>query len=207
MWRGSNWAAVVAGASALAIGVGACGGSSGSSSASSGGSSGGSSAPQTSTVTVQTKTVTAPASGHDQAGDGGAAAQQGKAGAAGGSGSSGSSGAGGSSGSSGAGGSSGSSGAGGARGAAGGSGAIAVYQPSSLVSKSAATTVLTSPDSVDKIGAFYGGVLANAGWQIRSSAKSAYSANFTAHRDGEGVSISVYPRGSGAGITISKHPE
>jgi hypothetical protein len=76
-----------------------------------------------------------------------------------------------------------------------------------VVSKSGTTTVLTSPDSIGKVGSFYGGVLANGGWQIRSSAKSAYSANFTAHRDGEGVTISVYPRGSGSGITISKHPE
>jgi hypothetical protein len=85
--------------------------------------------------------------------------------------------------------------------------AVPDYRPASVASKSAYSTVLTSPDSVSKIGSFYQGVLAKGGWQLRSSSNTAYSANFTAHRANEGVSISVYPRGGGSGISISTHPE
>jgi hypothetical protein len=67
--------------------------------------------------------------------------------------------------------------------------------------------VLTSPDSVTQIGNFYKDALAKGGWQIRSSSGSAYNASFSAHRANEGVSISVYPRGAGSGISIATHPE
>jgi hypothetical protein len=85
--------------------------------------------------------------------------------------------------------------------------AVPEYRPASVVSKSKYSTVLTSPDSVSKIGSYYQGVLANGGWQLRSSSKTPYSASFTAHRASEGVTISVYPRGSGSGVSISTHPE
>ncbi len=81
------------------------------------------------------------------------------------------------------------------------------YQPSSVVSKSAYATVLSSPDAVSKVGAFYRDVLAKGGWQVRSGSSSAYSASFIAHRDSQGATISVYPRGSGSGISITTHPE
>jgi hypothetical protein len=85
--------------------------------------------------------------------------------------------------------------------------AVPEYRPASVVSKSKYSTVLTSPDSVSKIGSYYQGVLANGGWQLRSSSKTPYSASFAAHRASEGVTISVYPRGSGSGVSISTHPE
>jgi hypothetical protein len=81
------------------------------------------------------------------------------------------------------------------------------YQPGSVVSKSRYSTVLTSPDSVSKIGAYYQDVLAKGRWQLRSSSNTPYSASFTAHRANEGVTVSVYPRGSGSGVSISTHPE
>jgi hypothetical protein len=80
------------------------------------------------------------------------------------------------------------------------------YQPSTVVSKSASSTVLTSPDPVGKIGAFYRDALARDGWHVTSSSTSAYHASFTAQRSSEGASISVYSRGSGSGISISTHP-
>jgi hypothetical protein len=80
------------------------------------------------------------------------------------------------------------------------------YQPATLVSKSAYSTVLTSPDSVSKIGEFYRNALATGGWQVTASSMSAYHASFTASRSNEGVSVSVYSRGSGSGISISTHP-
>ena len=75
-----------------------------------------------------------------------------------------------------------------------------------MVSSSASSTVLTSPDSVQKIGAFYSGALAKGGWHVTSSSTGAYHASFTADRGGEGASISVYPRAGGSGISISTHP-
>lgn len=85
-------------------------------------------------------------------------------------------------------------------------GTLARYRPSAVVSKSAYATVLTSPDPVSKIGAFYQKALASGGWHVTSTSKSAYHASFTAHRGHQGVSISVYSRGNGSGISISTHP-
>lgn len=87
-----------------------------------------------------------------------------------------------------------------------GKGTVPNYEPSTIVSKSAVSAVLTSPDPVSKIGAFYQNALAKGGWHVLSSSSSAYSASFNATLGGEGVSISVYPRGNGSGISISTHP-
>jgi hypothetical protein len=80
------------------------------------------------------------------------------------------------------------------------------YQQSTVVSKSEYSTVLTSPDSVSKVGQFYRNALAAGGWQVTSSSMSAYHASFTADRSHEGVNVSVYSRGSGSGVSISTHP-
>jgi hypothetical protein len=81
------------------------------------------------------------------------------------------------------------------------------YQPSTVLTKSPYSTVLESPDSVSQVGAFYEGALKKDGWDIGSKSSSSYHASFTAHRTGEGASISVYPRESGSGISINTHPE
>jgi hypothetical protein len=86
-------------------------------------------------------------------------------------------------------------------------GNLADYQPSSVVSRSAYSIVLTSPDPVSKIGEFYRNALAVGGWHVTSSSQSAYHASFVAYRDNQGVSVSVYSRGSGSGISISTHPQ
>jgi hypothetical protein len=80
------------------------------------------------------------------------------------------------------------------------------YKPSTVVSKSAGSTVLASSDSVHKVGAFYRKALAAGGWHVASSSMSSYHASFTADRGHEGVSISVYARAGGSGISISTHP-
>jgi hypothetical protein len=80
------------------------------------------------------------------------------------------------------------------------------YRPATVVSDSGTTTVLKSPDSVTKIGAFYRNALANGGWDTTSASTGFFHASFTAHRAHEGVSISVYPRFGGAGISISRYP-
>jgi hypothetical protein len=80
------------------------------------------------------------------------------------------------------------------------------YRPATVVSDSGTTTVLKSPDSVSKIGEFYRNALASGGWDTTSSSMGFLHASFTAHRAHEGVSISVYPRFGGAGISISRYP-
>ena len=85
-------------------------------------------------------------------------------------------------------------------------GTLPDYQPSKLVSKTSTSTVLTSPDSVAKIGAFYADVLAKGGWQVISSSVGSFHASFTVSHDHQGASISVYPRWGGSGISISTYP-
>jgi hypothetical protein len=80
------------------------------------------------------------------------------------------------------------------------------YQPATIVSKTSTSTVLTSPDSVAKIGAFYADVLAKGGWHVISSSVGSFHASFTASHDHQGASISVYPRWGGSGISISTYP-
>jgi hypothetical protein len=80
------------------------------------------------------------------------------------------------------------------------------YRPSTVVSESGTTTVLRSPDSVTQVGAFYRSALANGGWDTTSSSMGSFHASFTAHRAGEGVSVSVYPRLGGSGISVSQYP-
>jgi hypothetical protein len=80
------------------------------------------------------------------------------------------------------------------------------YSPATVMSESGTTTVLKSPDSVAKVGAFYRNALAQGGWDTTSSSMGSFHASFTAHRAGEGMSISVYPRWGGSGVSISRYP-
>jgi len=79
------------------------------------------------------------------------------------------------------------------------------YQPSTVVSKSECSTVLTSSDRVSKIGTFYQNALATGGWHVASSSMGPYHESFTAYRGHEGASISVYVRWGGSGISISTY--
>jgi hypothetical protein len=80
------------------------------------------------------------------------------------------------------------------------------YQPSKVVSKTSASSVLESSDSVRTIGEFYAGALAKGGWHVISSSVGSYHASFTAYRGDQGASISVYPLGAGSGISVSTYP-
>lgn len=75
-----------------------------------------------------------------------------------------------------------------------------------MVSSTASSTVLTSPDSVTKVADFYKAELPKDGWHVTSSTIGTYSATFTATRGNEGANISVYRSGSGSGISINTHP-
>ncbi|MBV8988855.1 MAG: hypothetical protein JOY58_11440 [Solirubrobacterales bacterium] len=85
--------------------------------------------------------------------------------------------------------------------------ALPDYKPSSVLSKSPGATVLRSPSGVEAVGAFYKDALAKGGWQIVSASSGPYHASFTAHRSGEGVTVSVYPLASGSGISVTSHRE
>jgi hypothetical protein len=93
-----------------------------------------------------------------------------------------------------------------ARADASATGRLPDYHPSTVVSDSGTTTVLKSPDSVTKVGAFYQNALSNGGWDTTASSMGSFHASFTAHRAHEGVTISVYPRFGGSGISISRYP-
>lgn len=80
---------------------------------------------------------------------------------------------------------------------------LATYKPSSVESDSGGTQTITSPDPVSKLSDFYAAELEKGGWNIVSKSVTGSSANYTATRGGEGVSISVYTAGSGSGATIS----
>ena len=80
------------------------------------------------------------------------------------------------------------------------------YQPSKVVSKTSASTVLESSESVRTIGEFYAGTLAKGGWHVISSSVGSYHASFTAYRGDQGANIAVYPLGAGSGISVSTYP-
>lgn len=88
------------------------------------------------------------------------------------------------------------------------SGAVPSYQPSSVVSEAGGHTQLSSPDGVAKVTAFYEGVLAQNGWSLSSSTKTAASANLIAHRSGRGATVAISTTGpTGTSISISTYPQ
>jgi hypothetical protein len=96
-----------------------------------------------------------------------------------------------------------SSGGGGGR---GGGAHIAVYHPSTIVRHNGFVTVISTPDGVGKVAAFYKGQLAKGGWNVRESSVNAFHAVFNATRGNQAVTIVVHPQGSGSGATITDHP-
>ena len=83
---------------------------------------------------------------------------------------------------------------------------IAVYHPSTIVRHNGFVTVISSPDSVGKVAAFYKAQLAKGGWNIREASVNSFHAVFNATRGNEGATIVVHPQGSGSGATITEHP-
>lgn len=83
---------------------------------------------------------------------------------------------------------------------------VPFYKPSSLESHTDRTALLSTPDSVSKVNAFYLSELGGHGWTTLSKSTSAYHGNFTIKKSTEGANISVYPSGSGSRINISTYP-
>lgn len=85
-------------------------------------------------------------------------------------------------------------------------GGLPVYEPSNQVSKAPGSLVLTSPDSVEKVGQFYTDAVEDGGWDIVSETVSRFAASITVTKDGSGASISVAPGPEGSVISISSYP-
>jgi hypothetical protein len=80
------------------------------------------------------------------------------------------------------------------------------YTPSSVVSDTTGSLQLTSPDSVQKVTAFYDDALAKGGWSIISSSKTGASTNITARKSGTGTTLSVSSTGAGTYISLVTYP-
>ena len=81
-------------------------------------------------------------------------------------------------------------------------GTLPRYMPSSVVSDSPGSLQLTSPDSIQKITAFYDNALTTGGWTIVSNSKTAYSTNITAKKGSTGTTLSISTTGSGCYISL-----
>lgn len=85
-------------------------------------------------------------------------------------------------------------------------GGLPVYEPSDQVSKAPGSLVLTSPDSVEKIGEFYKNAVRDGDWDIVSETVSRFAASITVKKRGRGASINVAPGTDGSVISISSYP-
>lgn len=83
---------------------------------------------------------------------------------------------------------------------------IPFYQPSHVVHRTARSALLTSPDSLAKVIAFYVNEVDTGGWTTVSNSITAYSGNLTIKKAGQGAAISISPSGSGSRVSISAYP-
>jgi hypothetical protein len=77
------------------------------------------------------------------------------------------------------------------------------YKPSTFLSSESDTTVLLSPDSVDKVAAFYENALKSGGWQWHATAKSRWSAHFEATKGSAHAVIQISSTGKGVSIAVT----
>ncbi len=84
--------------------------------------------------------------------------------------------------------------------------AVPEYKPSTVASSrhigGAGKTVLTSPDSVKKVAAFYENALRSGGWQVEKTTKSGDTIEYKAIKDTAAVKIEISSAGAGASITV-----
>jgi hypothetical protein len=77
------------------------------------------------------------------------------------------------------------------------------YKPSTFLSSGSDTTVVLSPDSVDKVATFYENALQSGGWQWRATAKSRWSAHFEATKGSAHAVIQISSTGTGVSIAVT----
>ena len=88
--------------------------------------------------------------------------------------------------------------------------AVPEYKPSTVTSSEHAggvsKTVLTSPDSVEKVTAFYEHALPSGGWQVEKTAKSGDTVEYKAARGAAAAEIEISSAGTGASVTVKVIP-
>ena len=84
--------------------------------------------------------------------------------------------------------------------------AVPEYKPSTVTRSKhvggATKTVLTSPDSAEKITAFYESALQSGGWQVQKRTKAGDAVEYKAIKGTAAVEIEISPAGAGASITV-----
>jgi hypothetical protein len=84
--------------------------------------------------------------------------------------------------------------------------AVPEYKPSTVTSREhvggASKTVLTSPDSAEKVTAFYGNALQSGGWQVKKTTKSGDTVEYKAAKGTAAAEIEISSAGAGASITV-----
>ncbi len=67
-------------------------------------------------------------------------------------------------------------------------------------------TVLTSPDSVEKVSAFYQKALPSGGWRVEKTTKSGSTVEYKAVRGTAAAEIEISSAGTGASVTVKVIP-
>lgn len=83
---------------------------------------------------------------------------------------------------------------------------IPLYHPSHVVSRTDNSATLTTPDSVEKVTAFYVDMVGRSGWTTVHESITSESGHWTVKKSGRGATISVSRSGSGSGVSISTYP-
>jgi hypothetical protein len=83
---------------------------------------------------------------------------------------------------------------------------IPLYQPSHVVSKTDNSATLKSPDSVEKVTAYYLDMVGRGGWTTVHKSITPSSGHWTIKKSGHGATITVSRSGSGSGVSISTYP-
>lgn len=66
--------------------------------------------------------------------------------------------------------------------------------------------MLTSPDSVEKVTAFYEHALPSGGWQVEKTAKSGDTVEYKAIKGAAAAEIEISSPGTGASVTVKVIP-
>ena len=84
--------------------------------------------------------------------------------------------------------------------------AVPEYKPSTITSSEhvggAGKTVLMSPDSAEKVTAFYENALQSGGWQVEKTTKSGNTVEYKAIKGTAAAEIEISSAGAGASITV-----
>lgn len=80
---------------------------------------------------------------------------------------------------------------------------VPAYQPATVVSQWPGSLTIISDDSVARVGAYYASTFSGEGWVLVSKTVTPGGASFTLHKNGQEVTVAVYPTASGSGVLIS----